>query len=69
MSDAIKVGFVPLAAAPRGILVVFCDDSLKVGPATAKALGAANEVVKRRSRPPPSRARAVRRWTSWRPRD
>ncbi|WP_027551425.1 leucyl aminopeptidase [Bradyrhizobium sp. Cp5.3] len=47
MSDAIKVGFVPLAAAPRGILVVFCDDSLKVGPATAKALGAANELVKR----------------------
>lgn len=47
MSDAIKVGFVPLSAAPRGILVVFCDDSLKVGPATAKALGGANELVKR----------------------
>ncbi|OAF09803.1 leucyl aminopeptidase [Bradyrhizobium centrolobii] len=47
MSDAIKVGFVPLAAAPRGILVVFCDDSLKMGPATAKALGAANDLVKR----------------------
>ena len=30
MSDAIKVGFVPLSAAARGILVVFCDDSLKV---------------------------------------
>ncbi len=27
MSDAIKVGFVPLSAAARGILVVFCDDS------------------------------------------
>lgn len=47
MSDAIKVGFVPLAPAVRGILVVFCDDTLKVGPATAKALGGASELVKR----------------------
>ena len=35
----------PVAA--RGILVVFCDDALKVGPATAKALGGAAELVKR----------------------
>lgn len=47
MSDAIKVGFVPLASAARGILIVFCDDALKVGPATAKALGGAAEIVKR----------------------
>ncbi|MCK1525833.1 leucyl aminopeptidase [Bradyrhizobium sp. 17] len=47
MSDAIKVGFVPLSAAARGIMVVFCDDSLKLGPATAKALGGATELVKR----------------------
>ncbi|MGY3240245.1 leucyl aminopeptidase [Bradyrhizobium sp. USDA 4448] len=47
MSDAVKVGFVPLASAARGILIVFCDDALKVGPATAKALGGANELMKR----------------------
>ena len=47
MSDAIKVGFVPLSAAPRGILVVFCDDTLKLGPATAKALGGGVDLVKR----------------------
>ena len=47
MSDAIKVGFVPLSSAARGILVVFCDDTLKLGPATAKALGGATELVKR----------------------
>ncbi|MET4799350.1 leucyl aminopeptidase [Bradyrhizobium sp. LB11.1] len=47
MSDAIKVGFVPLAAAVSGILVVFCDEALKVGPATAKALGGATSLVKR----------------------
>ncbi|MDN3278463.1 leucyl aminopeptidase [Frankia sp. RB7] len=47
MSDAIKVGFVPLSSAARGILIVFCDDTLKVGAATAKALGGAAELVKR----------------------
>src|SRR6202040_4061300 len=47
MTDAVKVGFVPFSAAPRGILVVFCDDTLKFGPATRKALGAAANLVKR----------------------
>ena len=47
MSDAVKVGFVPLSAVPRGILVVFCDGDLKFGPATEKALGTARDVVKR----------------------
>ena len=41
MPDAVKVGFVPFSAAPRGILVVFCDDTLKFGAATRKALGPA----------------------------
>jgi leucyl aminopeptidase len=47
MSDAVKVGFVPLSAAPRGILVVFCDDALKLGQAARKALGKAADLVKR----------------------
>ena len=47
MSDAVKVGFVPFSTAPRGILVVFCDDALKFGAATRKALGAAANLVKR----------------------
>src|SRR3954452_7972747 len=47
MSDAVKVGFVPFSAAPRGILVVFCDDALKFGAATRKALGTAADTVKR----------------------
>jgi leucyl aminopeptidase len=47
MPDAVKVGFVPFSAAARGILVVFCDDSLKLGAATAKVLGAAAATVKR----------------------
>ncbi|EKS39612.1 leucyl aminopeptidase [Afipia broomeae] len=47
MTDAVKVGFVPFSAAPRGVLVVFCDDTLKFGPSTIKALGTAANAVKR----------------------
>jgi leucyl aminopeptidase len=47
MPDAVKVGFVPLSSAPRGVLVVFCDDTLKFGAATRKALGATANLVKR----------------------
>jgi leucyl aminopeptidase len=47
MPDAVKVGFVPFSTAARGILVVFCDDSLKFGAATAKALGETTAMVKR----------------------
>src|SRR6266849_4922097 len=47
MSDAVKVGFVPFSAAARGTLVIFCDDALKLGTATSKALGEAANIVKR----------------------
>jgi len=47
MSDAVKVGFVPFSAVSRGVLVVFCDDALKFGAATRKALGSAADTVKR----------------------
>ena len=47
MSDAVKVGFVPFSTARRGILVVFCDDGLKLGAATRKALGRAANLVGR----------------------
>jgi leucyl aminopeptidase len=45
MSDAVKVGFVPFSAGSGGILVVFCDDALKFGAATRKALGPATALV------------------------
>src|SRR3984885_11856159 len=47
MPDAVKVGFVPFSSAPRGILVVFCDDALKFGPTASKALGVAAGMIKR----------------------
>jgi len=39
MPDTIKVGFVPFSVASRDVLVVFCDDALKLGGATRKLLG------------------------------
>ncbi|HEY3679759.1 MAG TPA: leucyl aminopeptidase [Bradyrhizobium sp.] len=47
MSDAVKVGFVPFSTAARGILVVFCDDALKFGAVTRRALGSTAELVGR----------------------
>jgi leucyl aminopeptidase len=47
MPDAVKVGFVPFSSARRGVLVVFCDDTLKFGAATGKALGPAAGMIKR----------------------
>jgi len=47
MSDAVKVGFVPFSTASRGILVAFCDDTLKFGAVTRKALGATAAMVGR----------------------
>jgi len=47
MSDAVKVGFVPLSTAPRGIMVVFCDESLRLGVAAEKALGGTSDLLKR----------------------
>ena len=47
MTDALKLGFGPFTAPAKGVLIVFCDDALKFGPATRKALGAAAELVAR----------------------
>ncbi|ABD87868.1 leucyl aminopeptidase [Rhodopseudomonas palustris] len=47
MPDVVNVGFVPMATSARGVLFVFCDDALKFGPDTVKALGTAANAVKR----------------------
>jgi leucyl aminopeptidase len=51
MTDALKLAFGPFTApakvGTKGILIVFCDDGLKFGPATAKALGSASGLVAR----------------------
>ena len=47
MTDAVKVGFVPFSTTPRGVLVVFTDETMRFGTATRKILGAAADTVKR----------------------
>ena len=47
MSDAVKIGFVPFSTAPRGTVIVFTDDTLKLGQRTTKALGPAVDSIKR----------------------
>jgi leucyl aminopeptidase len=39
MAKELKLGFAPFRAPSKGILIVFCDDSLKIGAATRKILG------------------------------
>jgi leucyl aminopeptidase len=40
MSDAPKLGFSPFATPSKGVLVVFCDEGLKLGPSARKMLDA-----------------------------
>jgi leucyl aminopeptidase len=51
MADAVQLGFGPFAAPAKigasGVLVVFCDDGLKFGSATAKAIAPAAGLVAR----------------------
>jgi leucyl aminopeptidase len=49
MADGPTVGFAPFAAPAEGVLVVFCDDSLKLGPTTRRLLGPAVDLVARAS--------------------
>jgi leucyl aminopeptidase len=46
MPDALKLGFVPFTRL-RGVLIAFCADNLKFGPATKKALVGAEAQVRR----------------------
>ena len=47
MADALKLGFSPFTAAAKGVLVVFCDDKLRLGRRTTDVLGGAADLVKR----------------------
>ena len=47
MSEALKLGFALFSTPAKGVLFVFCDESLKFGPATRRALGDATDLVER----------------------
>jgi leucyl aminopeptidase len=42
-----KLTFVPFSTPAKGVLMVFCDDAIKLGPASRKALGSATGLVQR----------------------
>ncbi len=46
MPAALKFGFAPFAR-PRGVLVVFCEENLKFGPATQRTLAPLGDLVRR----------------------
>jgi len=47
MADSRKLGFGPIAAPAGGVLVVFADDGVKLGPKTKRLLGSAADLVAR----------------------
>jgi leucyl aminopeptidase len=47
MPTVLKLEFAPLAAAPKGVLVVFCEEGLKYGSAARKTLGPAGDLLER----------------------
>ena len=50
MPNVLKLGFGPFTAPARGVFVVFCDEGLKFGPATRRALGGVADIVARAAR-------------------
>ncbi|HEY4921542.1 MAG TPA: leucyl aminopeptidase [Xanthobacteraceae bacterium] len=47
MADGPTIGFAPFATPTSGVLVVFCDEALRLGPVTRRLLGAAGALVAR----------------------
>jgi leucyl aminopeptidase len=47
MADARKLGFAPFSGAPKGVLILFCEEGLKFGPAARKALTPTGDLIKR----------------------
>ena len=47
MTRALDVHYVALSAAPAGVLIVFCEEGLKYGPATAKIVRPVADLIAR----------------------
>jgi leucyl aminopeptidase len=47
MSPTLQLKFAPFGTAPKGVLIVFCDEGLKFGAAARKALAPTGELVTR----------------------
>ena len=44
MVNARKLAFAPFAPPAKGVLIVFCEDGIKLGPATRKVLALAGDL-------------------------
>ena len=47
MPEAFKLGFAPFALPARGVLIVFCNDGVQLGPTTRDLLGNAAGMVRK----------------------
>ena len=47
MADARKLAFAPFAPPAKGVLIVFCEDGVKFGPATRKLLAPTGDLLQR----------------------
>ena len=47
MADARKLAFAPFAPPAKGVLIVFCDEGVKFGPATRKLLAPTGDLLQR----------------------
>jgi leucyl aminopeptidase len=47
MSPTLQLKFMPFGAPPKGVLIVFCEEGLKFGPAARKALAPTGDLVTR----------------------
>ena len=47
MADTHNPGFAPFSASPKGVLILFCNDGLKFGPAARKLLTPTGDLVQR----------------------
>ena len=47
MPGALKLGFAPFATPGKGVLIVFCEEGLKLGSAARKALEPTGDLVTR----------------------
>src|SRR5262249_61124441 len=50
MADAPKIAFAPFAAPTKGVLVVFMNGELRLGPATSRIIGRNHDVIARTAR-------------------
>src|SRR5262245_11854019 len=47
MAEAMKLGFEAFSTQPKGVVVLFCEEGLKIGPASRRILAPAGDLLQR----------------------